>query len=239
MRARVLSIDRPRRALLLVVLLLGVLTSLLVGQPSADARGSVLARCQQFRADSLTRSSLVSGTGERIVVIGDSWAAGLGQRDSRRSWPGRLPGRVVVHGFSGSGYSAGASRCRRVSFADRAAYAVRGGADLVLVQGGLNDVDQPTAAIRAGFGRLMDRLEGLDVVVVGPAAAPARARGVPRVEAVLSRLAAEHGVAYVATSDLRPAYLADRLHLSTAGHRAYGDAVAARLDARGLSTARS
>lgn len=224
---------------LLVALLCAVLTAVLLGQPSAGARGSELARCQQFRTDSLARAAATSGTGRRVVVIGDSWAAGLAQRDPRRSWPSRLPGRVVVHGFSGSGYSAGASRCGRVSFADRAAYAVRGGADLVVVQGGLNDVDQPAAAIRAGFQRLMDRLEGLDVVVVGPAAAPARARGVPRVDDLLARLAAEDGVAYVPTSDLRPTYLADRLHLSAAGHTAYGDAVAGRLAARGLLGGRS
>lgn len=228
--------DRPRRALLLLVaLVLAVGSTVLLNQPSADARGSELARCQQFRTDSVTRTSLVSGSGVRVVVIGDSWSAGLGQRDPRRSWPSRLPGRVEVFGFSGSGYSAGASHCGRVSFADRAAYAVRGGADLVVVQGGLNDVDQPTAAVRAGFEQLLRRLEGLDVVVVGPAAAPARARGVPRIDDLLARLAAEHDVAYVATSDLRADYLPDRLHLSAAGHAAYGDAVAARLEARGLA----
>jgi len=214
----------------LVVVLVGVALSTYLG---GVARGSGVNRCQQFRSESLTRASAVAGSGERVVVIGDSWSAGLGLADSTRSWPSRLSGRVAVAGFSGSGFSEGASPCGRVSFADRAPAALRRGADLVVVEGGLNDVDQPAAAIEAGFTRLMDRLAGQRVVVVGPAAAPSRERWVPRVDALLARLSAAHGVPYIATDDLRLPYLGDRLHLTPAGHRAFGDAVAERLAALG------
>lgn len=224
-----------RRALLAGAVVVAVLLTGLMIQRSADARGSVLDRCERFRSASLTRTSLVSGSGERVVVIGDSWSAGLGLRDSGVSWPSRLPGQVVVAGFSGSGFSQGASPCRRVSFADRAPAAVRHGADLVVVQGGLNDVDQPSADIRAGFARLMRALEGHDVVIVGPATAPSRARSVPRVDALLAQLAAAYGVAYLGTGDLRLSYLEDRLHLSRAGHAAFGDAVAQRMATRSPS----
>lgn len=211
-----------------VVLLLVAGTVLHLG---GVARGSDVTRCQQFRSESLTRASAVTGSGERVVVIGDSWSAGLGLGDSTRSWPSRLPGRVAVAGFSGSGFSERASSCGRVSFADRAATAVRHGADLVLVEGGLNDVDQPDAAIVSGFDRLMTRLAGRRVVVVGPAAAPSRAARVHRVDSLLARLSEQHGVAYVETDDLRLSYLPDRLHLTPAGHRAFGDAVAERVAA--------
>ncbi len=37
-----------------------------------------VSRCDQFRADSVARAAQVTGRGERVVVIGDSWSAGLG-----------------------------------------------------------------------------------------------------------------------------------------------------------------
>ena len=101
----------------------------------------------------------------------------------------------------------------------------------MVVEGGLNDYDQSAAAIEHGFRALMGDLAGHHVVVVGPADAPSRTHAVPRVEAVLEALSREYGVPYVATSDLDLAYLADRLHLTDAGHRAFGDAVAERITA--------
>jgi acyl-CoA thioesterase-1 len=226
----------PRRrlavlGLLLVAVVVGVLAVQSGGTASARGQAWVAERCQEFRTGSAQRASVVVGSGERVVVIGDSWSAGLGLTRSAGSWPSRLPGRVSVAGFSGSGFSEGASPCGRVSFADRAGAALRRGADLVVVQGGLNDVDQPQAAVVAGFDRLARALSGHRVVVVGPAAAPSRARGAVRVDALLARLAAEHDMAYISTDDLRLPYLRDRLHLSPSGHRAYGDAVATRLAA--------
>ena len=98
---------------------------------------------------------MVTGSGERVVVIGDSWSAGLGLDRPVQSWPSRLSGRIHVAGFSGSGFSAKASPCGRVSFADRAPAALRNGADLVVVEGGLNDFDRSRAEIKAGFARVM------------------------------------------------------------------------------------
>jgi acyl-CoA thioesterase-1 len=218
-----------------VQVVLALVAALVVGTLSvhlaALARGDVAGQCERFAADSRVRASEVTGSGRRVLVIGDSWSAGLGLRDSAGSWPSRLPGQVRVAGFSGSGFSSSASTCGpRVSFADRAGPALRGGADLVVVEGGLNDVDQSSASIRSGFARLMGVLDGHRVVVVGPAAAPTRAGGVPRVDALLASLSQQFGVPYISTSDLTLPYLDDELHLTPAGHRAFGDAVAARLD---------
>lgn len=227
---------RPTRllsaaALGVVLLAVVLITAVLVQVASSNARGSDVGPCQRFRAQSLTRAAAVTGSGPRVVVVGDSYAAGLGLGDSTGSWPSRLPGRVSVSGFSGSGFSEGASPCHLVSYADRAPGAVRRGADLVVVEGGLNDVDQSSAAIRSGFERLVTELDGLRLVVVGPADAPARSRWVPRVDALLARLCAEHDVAYVATSDLSLPYLRDGLHLTPRGHQLLGDAVATRITA--------
>lgn len=196
---------------------------------AARARGADASRCERFAADSVARSQVVTGAGAKVVVIGDSYAAGLGLDAPGDSWPSRLHGTVHVAGFSGSGFSPGASRCAGVSFAARAPAAVRGGADLVVVEGGLNDHDQPDADIRAGFARLMGALQGRRVVVVGPPLAPARAATVPHVDRLLAALAASYDVAYVPTSGLDLTYLDDDLHLTPAGHRAFGDAVATAL----------
>lgn len=204
-----------------------VVSALIVN--AADRAGADANRCHRFAADSVARAAQVTGTGERVVVIGDSWSAGLGLGRPAASWPSRLPGEVHVAGFSGSGFGAHASPCPDVSFADRAPAALRGGADLVVVEGGLNDYDRPDREIRTGFDRLMTALDGDRVVVVGPASAPSRAVAVPHVDDLLASLARWYGVPYIRTSGLTLDYLDDRLHLTPAGHDAFGDFVADRI----------
>nr|WP_232523625.1 SGNH/GDSL hydrolase family protein [Nocardioides sp. MAH-18] len=218
-----------RRPVLVGAVVVAVLASTLTVLLAVGAIGSRPTRCERFAGDSRDRAAAVSGSGTRILVIGDSWSAGLGLDRPAESWPSRLPGRVRVAGFSGSGFAEHASDCAQVSFADRAPRALRRSADLVVVQGGLNDYDQPDADVRAGFARLMTSLRGERVVVVGPAAAPARARRAAHVDLLLTGLAARYRVPYVPTSGLELTYLPDRLHLTPAGHRAFGDYVADRL----------
>ncbi len=218
------------RALLVVSLAVTLLLCVATVHLAARARGDEAGRCETHAAAASWRASRVTGTGARVVVIGDSYAVGLGLATPSTSWPSRLPGRVHVAGFSGSGWSEHASSCAGVAFAERARVALGGGADLVLVGTGLNDVDQSDAAITAGFERLVQVVGQRRLVVVGPPAAPARAGGVPRVDALLRDLAERHQVGYVGTADLRLDYLGDRLHLTPAGHRRFGDAVAARVE---------
>ena len=195
----------------------------------ADIADAGPTRCQQHRLDARERGAIVTGKGQRVLVIGDSWSVGLGLDDLAGSWASRIPGEVHVSGFSGSGFSAGASGCGRVSFHDRTPTALGVRPRLVVVEGGLNDYDQPARAIDRGFRELMADLAGSRVVIVGPATAPLRAGAVPRVDERLAVLADLYGVPYVRTSDLDLDYLDDRLHLTEGGHREFGDAVADRL----------
>ena len=221
-----------RRRVVAAGVLLAVVSVLILHVAArAGAHGD---RCDRFAGDSVARAAAVTGNGQRVVVIGDSWSAGLGLDRPDSSWPSRLPGAVHVAGFSGSGFSARAGECADVSFADRAPKALRGGADLVVVEGGLNDYDQPDADIRAGFARLMKDLADRRVVVVGPAMAPARAAEVPHVDRLLESLAASYDVGYVRTSGLHLPYLDDELHLTAAGHQQFGDFVAEQI--AGLTT---
>jgi acyl-CoA thioesterase I len=214
-------------ALLVVLLTAAAFTVQLV-----DRAGAGTSYCARHAAQSAQRAEVATGSGTPAVVVGDSWSVGLGLDELGGSWPSRLPARVTVAGFSGSGFSRTASPCGDESFGARAATLPASG--LVVVQGGLNDFDRSSTAITLGFVRLMDALEGRQVVVVGPAAAPSRASSVPRVDRVLARLAEASGVPYVATSDLRLPYLPDRLHLTPEGHALFGDAVAQRLGDLGL-----
>jgi acyl-CoA thioesterase-1 len=226
----------PRRLVVSCAFALGLLAVLVLGATSqlGRAEGSQVSRCERFAAASALRAASPTGSGPAVLVVGDSWSVGLGLLHPSGSWPARLPGRVLVEGFSGSGFSATASPCgRQVAFDRRAAAVLPQTSGLVVVQGGLNDVDRTDAAIRAGFDRLFRVLrhavaEGR-VVVVGPASAPSRAAGVPRVDDLLRALAQRRGIPYVGTSDLALPYLPDGLHLTPAGHRQYGDAVAARI----------
>lgn len=214
-------------ATLLVVVLAAALLQVLADPGATDPAG-----CERDRNDAAVRAQAVGGpgarhrNGPRTVVIGDSWSVGLGLPDLHDSWPAYLPGRVQVAGFSGSGFSPEARVCARSAFHQRAADAVRAGTDLVVVQGGLNDHDQPEARTRVGFGRLMARLDGHPVVVVGPSPAPARAGDAHRVDALLARLADRRGISYVSTIGWDLPYLEDGLHLTPAGHRQFGRKVA-------------
>jgi len=193
---------------------------------SGGARGVDAAHCAHLRTQSIAREQMVTGHGERVVVIGDSYSVGLGLREPAQSWPSRLPGRVHVYGYSGSGFGAHASGCPDVSYADRAPHALAGGAALVVVEGGLNDYDQPTAELRSGFRALARQLRGDHVLVVGPPDAPARAAAARRVDAVLRQEATRAHVRYVPMTGYRFTYLGDDLHLTPSGHRVFGDIVA-------------
>lgn len=220
-----------------IVVVLVMLAGLLVVAGGAWSSGAQERRCDRLAAGRLERAAMVTGRGDTVLVVGDSWSAGRGLDDPAGSWPSRLEGRVHVDGFSGSGFSRAASPCAGRAYADRVDAALRRtGArpDLVLLQGGLNETDRPGDAIRAGVRRVLTRLHehGVpteDVVILGPVAAPRRAAGVPRVEALLADEAERAGVRYLSVTDLELPYLPDDLHLTPAGHREFGEAVAALL----------
>jgi acyl-CoA thioesterase-1 len=228
-----------RRRVVLVVLAL-VSALLALGVPRAASQAQHAARCERLAAVGQARADIVTGEGSPVLVIGDSWSAGVKLDDLGGSWPHRLEGRVHVDGFGGSGFSRHASPCGRLAYADRVDAALDRLDErpaLVVLQGGLNDADQSAYDIRTGVRRAVARLVArgvarTEIVIVGPAYAPARARQVPRVDWVLSEEAKRARVGYVRTRNVRLPYLADRLHLTSAGHAQFGDVVAARIAAR-------
>lgn len=186
--------------------------------------------CATYRARAADRLATVTGSGQRVVVIGDSWSVGRGLVGPELPWPAELHGQVHVDGFPGSGFAErDMAKCGRVSFADRAPNALRDGASLVVVEGGLNDVHRSVASVTAGFDRLMAELAGDPTVVIGPPKAPKRGDSVVPVDALLRRLCAQVGVPYISTLDVKLDYLRDGLHPTAEGHVVFGTLVAKRI----------
>lgn len=214
-----------------VVLVLVATLAVACGSGSTHGRATRLATtCGIYRRLSEDRARMVTGTGQRVVVIGDSWSVGRHLPHPARSWPVELPGEVHVAGFSGSGFSEkDMSKCGRVSFADRAPAALTDGANLVVVEGGINDVARSKSSIRRGFRRLMVTLAPYDVVVIGPATTPRYGNRSVRIDRLLHRLCDRVGVPYVSTLDIKLPYMPDGLHPTADGHLTFGRIVAERI----------
>lgn len=214
--------------LLAVALLVGlgvVVADRVIGRDPDD--------CDRRARDSAARAAADTGPldAAEVVVIGDSYSVGAGLTDRARAWPSRLaalPARVHVAGYSGSGFESGALDCPGVSYPDRAPAAVAGRAEaLVVVQGGLNDWDQPETDVADGVRRTAAVLAGHRVVLVGPPHVDVAEIDdeVPRLDALLRRLAQEVGWRYLPMIGLRLDFV-DRLHPDVAGHTRFGDRVA-------------
>ncbi|NHA00524.1 hypothetical protein G5V59_12155 [Nocardioides sp. W3-2-3] len=216
-----------RHRLVLAVLVV-LLAATVTGTVWARA-GARPDRCGLTAERADARAALVTGKGPEVLVVGDSYSVGAGLPYAD-SWPTRLPGRVRVDGFSGSGFSVGASACGDRSYATRLPRSLRPGTRLVVVEGGLNDFDQPQADIEAGFTRLLAALGDTPVLVVGPPEVPHRPAGTVRaVDATLSRLATEHHTPYLSMVGVDLTLLDDGVHPDAAGQRVFGDVVAARV----------
>ena len=191
--------------------------------------GASESTCRSTSAASQAlRAKAVDGPRPRIAVIGDSYSQGSHLEDPTEGWPSRLSGSVMVDGFAGSGFTA--SPCPGVAFGRRVGRALATDPDLVVVQGGLNDVNASVGELRAEVSDVLESLTGRRTVLVGPPAAPRRAEGARRVDAQLAELAAAADVPYISTVAWQLEFLDDRLHLTDAGHVAFGDAVVDALD---------
>lgn len=194
--------------------------------------------CEVVRASVARRGDAPVGTGRReVVVIGDSYAQGWGLRDPTLSWPTAFAreadATVRVDGFAGSGFT-GSAFCHDEDFGTRAARLDLDGDELLVVQGGLNDVNADPDVIESAAVTVVEA-SGADAVV-GPPPAPQRDLELTiATDEALARAADEAGVAYVSTIDWDDlTYLPDRLHLTPEGHLLFGTRVADALREAGV-----
>lgn len=186
--------------------------------------------CTRLAAESVARAAVVTGAGEQVVVIGDSWASGFGLDDPGQSWPRYLDGEVRVSGFGGTGYSRGLmERCGPISFPERVPDVLAQGADLVVLEGGINDSKSDLDEVEKGFRETLDELKGYEVIVLSAPKVNSRAKAIRVVNKMMRRVSAEYGVTYINVFDLELPMLEDNTHLTVAGHMQFGEIVARRI----------
>lgn len=195
-------------------------------QARADAK--LRSQCQTIATQSAARNRVVTGHGQRVTVLGDSYAQGYLLTNPAQSWPSRLPGRVTVNSLGGTGFVA--SPCgQHDTYADRAASVLATHPRLVVIEGGLNDVLADRQAVADGLRRTVAALTPVRVVVVGPADAPKWREQAKRVDQTLAAAARIAHVQYVSALQWPLSFAADGIHLTPGSHRLFGDRVAQAL----------
>lgn len=224
---------RARRSVLAAVVTLGTAVAVAVVATTLATRaaGRAAAACAEVTAQAALFARPVGDGPHRVVVLGDSYAAGALLPDPRaQAWTAVLAAQrgwtVTVDGVGGSGFTNGGA-CGTGRFADRAGSVLAAGAPLVLVQGGLNDRAVAPADLARDAADLLAALAPVpDVVVVGPPDVPDPPDSAA-VDAVLERAAQRAGRPYVPTRAWPLRFLPDGVHLTAAGHETF----AGRLDA--------
>jgi lysophospholipase L1-like esterase len=170
------------------------------------------------------------GSGPPAVVIGDSWADGYGLGFSK-SFPAALARdgwRVHVIPGAGTGYVAPGACGQPFT---RKAASVAPDTELVIVQGGLNDLwqrTQPAAIGRAvtdTVAQVRAQAPSARLLVIAPPERipGASAASLAAVAAAVTGTATRAGIQVVATPRLT--YQADGTHPSAAGQRVLADAI--------------
>jgi lysophospholipase L1-like esterase len=211
---------------------------------------SVVGAARRWRRDRLNRQAadgvralqaawgdgLIPGGPRRVYVLGDSYAQGAFLDDPRRSWARTFAettgATVQVDGLSGTGFVADGFVGDH-SFDQRLARALAWAPDVLVVQGGNNDLLVPLGSVEVAAEALLTATSDRQVVVVGPAPMPARAgSALDDVDRTLGEVTKRSGAKYVQASRWAAlTFMADDTHLTQAGHDLFGRQVAAALGA--------
>jgi lysophospholipase L1-like esterase len=178
------------------------------------------------------------------VFLGDSYTVGEGGRGYVQDTAARMGWTALPVGESGTGYVDPSTTPGQSPFGQRVAALAGLDADVVVVQGSTNDVDESpdavAAAARALYADLARTVPDARLVVLGPLAPPdLPADAVARLRDVLAAAAAAAGLPFVdpvAGGWLTPGdgLFADGLHPNDAGYSRMAADLAAALQAAGL-----
>lgn len=147
-----------------------------------------------------------------VVVVGDSYAAGLGLDDYGDAWPSRLGREVRVLAASGAGWDR-RGLCDRPSLS-ALADGLRG--EVVVLQGGLNDTLDDADRARVALTEVS--VDAERIVVVGPPRTPAF-EAEAEMDDALRTAAEELDATYVSLLDLGLPMQPDGMHVTEEGHR--------------------
>ena len=186
-------------------------------------------RCKTFGELATKFGTDPIGSGPlQVAVIGDSYAEGMELDQPRHSWVATFASAadatVSTDAVSGTGFT-NAGPCEQGDYVSRASP----GADLLVLQGGLNDVGATDNAIREAACEVVGQVRS-EVVIIGPPAAPARDRDeVVRIDNALESATLRCGGQYVSTLDWDLTYTDGGLHMTPDGHVTFGTQVAERI----------
>lgn len=169
---------RTRASIIAVVVLLFAGSGLFLAVTHfghTSARRTVAAA---IRPSASGRATAAPGAGaiHDVLFVGASYTAGLGASPQTEGYAyllGRQPGwRTQVNGVSGTGFLNPGPRGHQ-TFAERIAHQpTHPHPDVVVFQGGRNDVSYPAAQLRAAAIRTVEltrkRFNGVEVVFLGP-----------------------------------------------------------------------
>jgi lysophospholipase L1-like esterase len=185
-----------------------------------------VAACDVIEQQTTDRGAVINlpGAGTRVAIVGDSYSSGDTLEDYQDAWPfvfARETGdSVALSGVGWTGYVNGGV-CDDDQFGTRTS--VTDGVDIVIIQGGQNDVKTPDQ-VRAAALALIKSVDAPRVIIVGPTDAPA-VEGEDVVDRELSAAANEAGAEYVSALDWQLAFGPDHGHPSPEGHRQFASHV--------------
>ena len=162
----------------------------------------------------------VPGDGPRVAVIGDSYSSGDGLDDYTQAWPflfaSQTGDAVSIAAVGWTGFTA-EGVCGDQAFSTRAGAAR--GADIVIVQGGLNDA-RGGLDVEATASALLNEIDAPRVIVVGPVDAPS-IDGEGNVDEQLRSAAVAAGAEYVSTIEWDVEFIPGDDHMTEHGHADY------------------
>ena len=171
-----------------VVVVLGTVYLVHHSDETATCRTTLAVQTAQARLNSV-------GT-PQLVIIGDSYAAGVGPPSVSQSWPRLLTGwHVYVLAHGGAGFTK--PGCGGGQFSNEVSAAIARKPTKVVIEGGLND-QAGLSSIKDDADAVLSRFPPGAAVVVGPASPPLEHPATLRIiDGDLKSAAAAHGDTYV------------------------------------------
>jgi lysophospholipase L1-like esterase len=197
--------------------------------PTAEA---TLTPCEDTRrVDALWGDHVLEGDDTTVWVVGDSWTIGWPLEDPTDAWVStfaELTGYTVrVDGWSASGYTvSGLCEEEDTTFPTRVRRAAAEEPDLIVVQGGLNDVGVREGELADAVDAVLEAAGEIPVVLLGPGTAPALPPdGIRAVDEVLADAAGDTA-RHVSALEWELDYLPDGAHPSLEGAQELGELAA-------------
>ncbi len=211
-----------------MVALAAIAVFVVVGIVYLVHRSDEIAACRPVLAIQKAQARLNSVGKPQLVVIGDSYAAGVGPASVSQSWPRLLTGwhvYVIAHG--GAGFTK--PGCGGGQFGDEVSAAIMRKPTKVVIEGGLND-QAGLSSIKSDADAVLARFPRGAAVVVGPASPPSeRLSTLMIIDGDLKSAAVTHGDAYVTLLGVLSPSDFNFLHPSAAGEIVIARSVQAAL----------